>query len=102
MAEGGAGDIGNELDASSCVCGAGERRQRGEIHEDIKGGNKRDGDENGAWDGALGASDLTAEEAEVTLTDALKGAATPSQLAAFIFGIRAGRENQGANPNRLA
>jgi anthranilate phosphoribosyltransferase len=46
----------------------------------------------GGWPGVLrrlaAGQDLTAEEAEITLTDALNGAARPSQLAAFIFGLR--------------
>ena len=49
-------------------------------------------EELGGWPFVLGrlssGRDLTASEAEVALTDILEGNATPSQLAAFIFGLR--------------
>ncbi len=46
----------------------------------------------GGWPGVLsrlaGRGDLCAEEASAALTDVLEGNATPSQIAAFIFGLR--------------
>ena len=46
----------------------------------------------GGWPYVLGrlssGTDLTSDEAAAGLTDVLEGNATPSQLAAFIFGLR--------------
>jgi anthranilate phosphoribosyltransferase len=50
----------------------------------------------GGWPYVLGrlagGHDLTPGEAQAALTDILEGNATPSQLAAFIFGLRCKRE----------
>lgn len=49
-------------------------------------------DDLGGWPGVLGRlaarQDLSADEAAVALGDILDGAATPAQVAAFVFGLR--------------
>ncbi len=47
--------------------GRAQRGQSGEVHEDVKGCDKEDGEQDGTGDGALGTTDFAAEETDVVV-----------------------------------
>ena len=54
-------------DSAACDAAAWSEGSDGEVHEDIKRGDKEDGEQDGARDGALGTADFARRESDVVV-----------------------------------